>query len=245
MLVIGGRTSVTRRGRGGRDHHVPVRHVGQGRAGRPRRSVDAPADQRHGPVRDRPAHHHHADPAPGRACSTGGRSTTCSGGSCPRARDATRPETELPVDGPPRHGRRARAGAGRRRRSFAGSASRRTSSASWRSPASTSTCERGEILGLIGPNGSGKTTLLNVDLRGLPPDRRDRSSWTDREIGGLKAHRVAEMGLSRTFQNIRLFSQLTVRENVEAAARARHRPGGRGRACSPRSAWSTSSGRKR
>lgn len=78
--------------------------------------------------------------------------------------------------------------------------------------------ERGEILGLIGPNGSGKTTLLNV-ISGISHPTGGQIELDGREIAGLKAHRVAEMGLSRTFQNIRLFSQLTVRENVEAAAR--------------------------
>ncbi len=75
----------------------------------------------------------------------------------------------------------------------------------------------GEILGLIGPNGSGKTTLLNV-ISGtyLPSD--GRIVFDGQEIGGRKPHQVASLGLSRTFQNIRLFPQLTVRENVEAAA---------------------------
>lgn len=75
----------------------------------------------------------------------------------------------------------------------------------------------GEILGLIGPNGSGKTTLLNV-VSGVYPPSGGHILFHDREIGGSKAHRVAELGLARTFQNIRLFSQLTVRENVEAIA---------------------------
>ena len=75
----------------------------------------------------------------------------------------------------------------------------------------------GEILGLIGPNGSGKTTLLNV-VSGVYPPTSGRIVFHDEEIGGRAPHRVAGLGLSRTFQNIRLFAQLTVRENVEAAA---------------------------
>jgi branched-chain amino acid transport system permease protein len=75
----------------------------------------------------------------------------------------------------------------------------------------------GEILGLIGPNGSGKTTLLNV-VSGVYPPTSGRIVLRDEEIGGRPPHRVAQLGLSRTFQNIRLFAQLTVRENVEAAA---------------------------
>jgi len=76
---------------------------------------------------------------------------------------------------------------------------------------------QGEILGLIGPNGSGKTTLLNV-ISGVYVPSQGHISFEDQEIGGRKSHRVADLGLARTFQNIRLFAQLTVRENVEAAA---------------------------
>ncbi|HEY5905597.1 MAG TPA: branched-chain amino acid ABC transporter ATP-binding protein/permease, partial [Actinomycetota bacterium] len=74
-----------------------------------------------------------------------------------------------------------------------------------------------EILGLIGPNGSGKTTLLNV-ISGVYVPSQGQISFEGQEIGGRKSHRVADLGLARTFQNIRLFAQLTVRENVEAAA---------------------------
>lgn len=75
----------------------------------------------------------------------------------------------------------------------------------------------GEILGLIGPNGSGKTTLLNV-ISGVYVPSAGEIVFGGEEIGGRKPHQVADLGLSRTFQNIRLFAQLTVRENVEAAA---------------------------
>jgi branched-chain amino acid transport system permease protein len=75
----------------------------------------------------------------------------------------------------------------------------------------------GEILGLIGPNGSGKTTLLNV-VSGVYPPTGGRIVFREHEIAGDRAHRVAELGIARTFQNIRLFSQLTVRENVEATS---------------------------
>jgi branched-chain amino acid transport system permease protein len=74
----------------------------------------------------------------------------------------------------------------------------------------------GEILGLIGPNGSGKTTLLNV-ISGVYVPTDGHVVFEGAEIGGRKPHQIADRGLSRTFQNIRLFSQLTVRENVEAA----------------------------
>ena len=75
----------------------------------------------------------------------------------------------------------------------------------------------GEILGLIGPNGSGKTTLLNM-LSGVLPITAGSLKLGNRDIGRLPAHRVADLGIARTFQNIRLFRGLTVRQNVLCAA---------------------------
>jgi branched-chain amino acid transport system ATP-binding protein len=75
----------------------------------------------------------------------------------------------------------------------------------------------GEILGLIGPNGSGKTTLINV-ISGLLPATAGRVTLDGVTITGLPAHRVARAGIARTFQAVRLFRGLTVRENVEVAA---------------------------
>ncbi len=77
--------------------------------------------------------------------------------------------------------------------------------------------DRGEIVGLIGPNGSGKTTLLNV-VSGVYAPTTGEIVFRDQRIGGRTAHQVADLGLARTFQNIRLFSQLTVRENIEATS---------------------------
>lgn len=74
----------------------------------------------------------------------------------------------------------------------------------------------GEILGVIGPNGSGKSTLLNV-LSGVTAPDSGRVVLRGEDITGLPSHVVARRGLTRTFQNIRLFSHLTVRENVLAA----------------------------
>jgi branched-chain amino acid transport system permease protein len=81
------------------------------------------------------------------------------------------------------------------------------------------TLRQGEIVGLIGPNGSGKTTLLNLIAGALTPtagriaiDGADATRWT--------AHRIARAGVGRTFQNIRLFANLTVLENVEFSALA-------------------------
>jgi len=73
--------------------------------------------------------------------------------------------------------------------------------------------KKGIIAGLIGPNGAGKTTLFNVITGFYPPDE-GTISLGGREIGGLAPHAVAAMGMSRTFQNIRLFANMTALENV-------------------------------
>jgi ABC-type branched-subunit amino acid transport system ATPase component len=75
----------------------------------------------------------------------------------------------------------------------------------------------GEILGLIGPNGSGKTTLINVVTGFLKPEN-GRIEIDGTDITGWQPHKIAPLGLARTFQTIRLFSNLTVLENVEVAA---------------------------
>lgn len=73
--------------------------------------------------------------------------------------------------------------------------------------------DEGEIYGLIGPNGAGKTTLFNV-LTGIYPADAGSFSFAGRELGGLKPNHVAEAGIARTFQNIRLFVNLSALENV-------------------------------
>ena len=74
----------------------------------------------------------------------------------------------------------------------------------------------GRVVGLIGPNGAGKTTMLNA-ITGLVP-AQGRISLDSSDIVGLPPHRLARRGLARTFQNLRLFEALSVRENVEVAA---------------------------
>jgi branched-chain amino acid transport system permease protein len=76
---------------------------------------------------------------------------------------------------------------------------------------------RGEILGLIGPNGSGKTTLVNIVAGMYRPTAGTVRLWGD-DVTGWPPHRVASVGLARTFQSIRLFGGLTVEENLLAAA---------------------------
>ena len=86
-------------------------------------------------------------------------------------------------------------------------------------------CAEGEILGLIGPNGAGKSTLVNAISGVLRPDSGS-VRLGDVELAGRAAEAVARLGVARTFQNLRLFSSLTVRQNVEVAhiTCARHRP---------------------
>jgi branched-chain amino acid transport system ATP-binding protein len=78
------------------------------------------------------------------------------------------------------------------------------------------TVHRGEILGLIGPNGSGKSTTVNL-IAGLYTPTTGTLAFEGRDIGALPPHRRAELGIARTFQNIRLFAQLTVWQNLWAA----------------------------
>jgi branched-chain amino acid transport system ATP-binding protein len=79
--------------------------------------------------------------------------------------------------------------------------------------------EPGEIVGLIGPNGAGKTTFLNV-LSGFQTPAPGRVSLAGRDVTRWGPTKRARHGLARTFQNVRLFSGLTVWDNVEVSARA-------------------------
>jgi len=78
----------------------------------------------------------------------------------------------------------------------------------------------GEIVGLIGPNGAGKTTLFNCISRLYSPDQGELL-MAGRSIRGLGPHRVAGLGVGRTFQNLALFSTLTVLQNVMVGIHAR------------------------
>jgi branched-chain amino acid transport system ATP-binding protein len=75
----------------------------------------------------------------------------------------------------------------------------------------------GEIVGLIGPNGSGKTTLLNV-LSGVYAPTAGKVLCDGKAVAGFRPNRIAHMGVGRTFQNIRLFGHLTVRQNVQVGS---------------------------
>jgi branched-chain amino acid transport system ATP-binding protein len=73
-----------------------------------------------------------------------------------------------------------------------------------------------QITGIIGPNGAGKTTVFNL-ITGAASVDQGRISFLGREITGLPAHRRADLGIARTFQNIRLFGNLTVLDNMKVA----------------------------
>ncbi|HSH60525.1 MAG TPA: branched-chain amino acid ABC transporter ATP-binding protein/permease [Acidimicrobiales bacterium] len=80
----------------------------------------------------------------------------------------------------------------------------------------------GQIFGVIGPNGAGKTTLFNC-VTGMVKPTAGRIRAGDHDVTGQKAHRITRAGVARTFQNIRLFPDLTALENVRVGADARHR----------------------
>ena len=75
------------------------------------------------------------------------------------------------------------------------------------------TVNEGSILGLLGPNGAGKTTLFNV-MSGITPASRGAIHWRGQPITGLSCHAIAGLGIARTFQNLRLFSNLSCCDNV-------------------------------
>ncbi|MBA7647012.1 High-affinity branched-chain amino acid transport ATP-binding protein LivF [subsurface metagenome] len=78
--------------------------------------------------------------------------------------------------------------------------------------------EKGTITGLIGPNGAGKTTILNLLNRLCQPDG-GQISFNGHELTSLPPYRIAQLGIGRTFQNIRIFPQISVLENLMLAPR--------------------------
>ncbi|MGN6537019.1 MAG: ABC transporter ATP-binding protein [Mesorhizobium sp.] len=88
---------------------------------------------------------------------------------------------------------------------------------------------RQEIAGLIGPNGCGKSTLFSLVSGTVAPDKGE-IRFDGRAIAGMSAHRIARLGLARTFQIPALFDNMSVTENLLAAAAEGHWPGAQERA---------------
>jgi branched-chain amino acid transport system ATP-binding protein len=82
----------------------------------------------------------------------------------------------------------------------------------------------GQICGLIGPNGAGKTTLFNC-LSRLYPVHAGEIRFAGQSLGSLPRHRMAAVGIGRTFQNLALFRSLTVRQNILVGTHCRQRTG--------------------
>jgi len=77
--------------------------------------------------------------------------------------------------------------------------------------------DRGELVGLIGPNGAGKTTLFNL-ISGVTPPSSGEVAFEGRTLTGLRPFEVARLGVARTFQNLRIFPNMTVFDNVSVGA---------------------------
>ena len=86
------------------------------------------------------------------------------------------------------------------------------------------TVNKGEIVSVIGPNGAGKTTLFNV-ITGVYKPERGQIVFEGRNIAGLPPHRINRLGVARTFQTLRLFLNMTVKENVMAVQYGNTRAG--------------------
>jgi branched-chain amino acid transport system ATP-binding protein len=82
--------------------------------------------------------------------------------------------------------------------------------------------DEGEIFALIGPNGAGKTTVFNM-ITGVYKPTEGRITFRGQSVTGRRPHLVTKQGLARTFQNIRLFDNMTALENVMVGADANHR----------------------
>jgi branched-chain amino acid transport system ATP-binding protein len=84
--------------------------------------------------------------------------------------------------------------------------------------------EEGGIVSVIGPNGAGKTTLFNL-ITGMIPVESGDIRFKGRSVVGLRPSQILKLGIARTFQNVRLFAQMTVRENVMVAQHSRTKAG--------------------
>ncbi len=81
----------------------------------------------------------------------------------------------------------------------------------------TAHVDEGELVGLIGPNGAGKTTLFNL-ISGFTPLSSGTVTFAGKTVNGLRTNQVARLGISRTFQNLRVFPNMSVFDNVSVGA---------------------------
>ena len=86
------------------------------------------------------------------------------------------------------------------------------------------TVNQGEIFGIIGPNGAGKTTLFNL-ISGVHKLTSGKITFDGKEVGKLEPYQIARIGIARTYQNINLFSNLTVLENVKIGRHIKSKSG--------------------
>ncbi|MFM1651970.1 ABC transporter ATP-binding protein [Brevibacillus sp. B_LB10_24] len=86
------------------------------------------------------------------------------------------------------------------------------------------TVNEGEIVGLIGPNGAGKTTIFNM-VTGIFPPTQGTISFAGRSLNGVPPHKITELGIARTFQNIRLFGHMNATDNVKVGCHTRTHAG--------------------
>ncbi|WP_108663015.1 ABC transporter ATP-binding protein [Acuticoccus kandeliae] len=85
----------------------------------------------------------------------------------------------------------------------------------------TTRVDKGQLVGLIGPNGAGKTTLFNL-ISGFTPLSSGDVYFKETRLNGLKPNRIARLGIGRTFQNLRVFPNMTVFDNVSVGAFGTH-----------------------
>jgi branched-chain amino acid transport system ATP-binding protein len=86
------------------------------------------------------------------------------------------------------------------------------------------TVSQGQLVAVIGPNGAGKTTIFNL-ITGVYPISAGKAIFKGQPLNGLPPHRVTQLGIARTYQNIRLFKAMSVLENVLVGAHCRMRSG--------------------
>jgi branched-chain amino acid transport system ATP-binding protein len=89
----------------------------------------------------------------------------------------------------------------------------------------TFSIDENSIVSIIGPNGAGKTTIFNLISGVIPPTSGSITFNGNQRLNGQKLHKIAKMGVGRTFQNIRLFKELTVLENVKVGRHCRSKAG--------------------